>query len=203
MQAARAQEITARAGVRDAKLQSELDTIDFNRQMGRITSAAAIQELQHILDTEKLTRAQRRQIMLEIHGLQQDLVSQLTASGFNIPGSVQLPTAYQVRRSLGIDHARTLVKNSVNDLTNAAKPNAFASANSAASNSTPAMLRAMNEVRDAIAAKQVNVEQKNTFHVPTAAMAKAIAEQVIAQINQQNGQHVRANTSTPRLVQTR
>lgn len=198
---ARATSVQAHAAARDAALQDELDTIDFNKQMGRITSATAIAELQHILDTEKLTKQQRRQVLLEIHGLQQDLVNQLTSSGFNIPGTVQLPTAYQVRRSLGIDHARTLVKNSIDDLTNTMKPNALTGANS-----TSSLLSAMNSVRDAVNAKgaqHISVDQKNSYHVPTAAVARQIADQIIGLINQQNGQHVRANTSTPRLVQTR
>lgn len=201
VRSARAQEINAQAGVRDAVFQDALDTINFNQQMGYITSAAAIAQLQNLLKMHDLTTAERRQVLEQIHGLQQDLVSQLTSSGFNIPGEIQLPTAYQVRRSLGIDKAQTLVKESVNDLTNAATPSSALAG--ASSNS---VINALNQVRDAVTAKgaqQVSFEQKNTYNVPTASVAKQIANQVIALINQQNGQQVRANTSTPRLVQTR
>ena len=100
---ARAQIIQAEAGIRDAVLQDHLDTIDFNREMGVITQGQAIQAMQTILQEMELTRDQRRNLLRQIKGLQDDLRAQLTASGFNIPTEIDLPTAYMVRRSLGLD----------------------------------------------------------------------------------------------------
>jgi hypothetical protein len=108
--AARASAIAAEASVRDAKLQDELDTIDFNLQMGRITQSSAIQALQHILKTEELTKAQRRQLLLQIKGMKDELSN----SQWNF-GDIKLPTPYQMRRY--IEQRRNQFRN---DMDNAA-----------------------------------------------------------------------------------
>lgn len=90
---ARAAAIAAQAALRDARLQDDLDTIDFNLQMGRITQASAIAALQEILRTRELTREQRRQLLLQIKGMKDELAD----SQFNF-GNIKLPTPYQVRR---------------------------------------------------------------------------------------------------------
>ena len=90
---ARVQVINAEAAARDAKLQDELDTIDFNLQMGRITQSSAINALQEILRTHELTKAQRRQLLLQIKGMKDEMAN----SQWNF-GDIKLPTPYQMRR---------------------------------------------------------------------------------------------------------
>ena len=90
---ARAGAISAEASVRDARLQDDLDTIDFNLQMGKITQSAAIHALQEILRTRDLTRDQRRQLMLQIKGMKAEMAD----SQWNF-GDIKLPTPYQMRR---------------------------------------------------------------------------------------------------------
>ena len=101
---ARASAIAAEAAVRDAKLQDELDTINFNLEMGRITQSSAIHALQHILATENLTKAQRRQLLLQIKGMKDELAD----SQWNF-GDIRLPTPYQMRRY--IDERRKQFRN--------------------------------------------------------------------------------------------
>ena len=105
--AARSAVIASEAGMRDAVLQDQLDTIEFNRTMGVMTQGQAIEALNEILATMDLTRDQRRGLLVQIKGLQDDLRNQLTGSGFNIPTEIDLPTAYQVRRSLGLDELKS------------------------------------------------------------------------------------------------
>lgn len=90
---AQAQLIGAKAGVRDARLQDELDTIDFNLQMGRITQSSAVNAMRQILRTHNLTKQQRRQLMLQIKGMQ----DQMKDTQWNF-GDIKLPTPYQMKR---------------------------------------------------------------------------------------------------------
>ena len=90
---ARAEAIRAEASLRDARLQDDLDTIDFNLQMGRITQSSAIAALREILRTRELTRDQRRQLLLQIKGMQDEMAD----SQWNF-GNIKLPTPYQMRR---------------------------------------------------------------------------------------------------------
>ena len=91
--AARVGAIQAQAALRDARLQDDLDTIDFNLEMGKITQSSAIAALQEILRTRDLTRDQRRQLMLQIKGMKDEL----SDSQWNF-GGIALPTPYQMRR---------------------------------------------------------------------------------------------------------
>lgn len=91
--AARAAVIAAEAEARDAKLQDQLDTIDFNLEMGRITQSSAIKALQEILRTSDLTKEQRRQLLLQIKGMKDEVAD----SQWNF-GDIKLPTPYQMRR---------------------------------------------------------------------------------------------------------
>jgi hypothetical protein len=79
---------TANAGVRDAILQDRLDTIDFQQNMDQITSRGAISMLTELLNMKDLTEAQRRDIMLKIKGLQEQLGSTMEGV-FNLPESIK------------------------------------------------------------------------------------------------------------------
>lgn len=91
--AAKAEAIRAEAALRDARLQDDLDTIDFNLQMGRITQVAAIHALQDIIKARDLTKEQRRQLLLQIKGMKDELAD----SQWNF-GDIKLPTPYEMRR---------------------------------------------------------------------------------------------------------
>lgn len=90
---AQAQVVSARASIRDARLQDELDTIDFNLQMGKITQSSAISALRDILRTHNLTKQQRRQLMLQIKGMEKEI----SDSPWNF-GDIKLPKPYLMRR---------------------------------------------------------------------------------------------------------
>lgn len=92
---------TAQRQAFDVRLQAKLDTLDFQVQTYKITSAQEIEALQEILKNKKLTLQQQRDIALKIKGIQQSIRDQLTQGGLNIPSDIKLPTAYEVRRSLG------------------------------------------------------------------------------------------------------
>ena len=91
--AAKAEVIRAEAAARDAKLQDQLDTIDFNLEMDKITASSAIAALRNILKTNELTKEQRRSLMLQIKGMEEEMAD----SQWNF-GNVKLPTPYQMRR---------------------------------------------------------------------------------------------------------
>lgn len=114
-----AQLATARRNSFDVALQAQLDTLDFQRETYKITSSQEVQALQEILKNKQLTLKEQRDITLKIKNLQESIRQQLTGGGFNIPSDIKLPTAYQVRRSLGggFGNGQTTVNN-VSNATN-------------------------------------------------------------------------------------
>lgn len=145
----------------DAALNAQLETLDFQQQTYKITSAQEVRALQQILKNKQLTLKEQRDITLKIKSLQDSIRQQLTQGGLNIPSDIKLPTAYEVRRSIGAGFGGSTTHASV-----------------------------------------VNNNSQVTINnnVPNTAVAAHIANQVISLINKQTGQHIRANTSTPRLV---
>lgn len=198
---ARAGVLEAQAALRDTKLQYELETIDFNKEMGKITGQEAVKALQAMLKATNLTEQQRRQIMLKIKGLQDDIRNQLTGSGFNIPGEIKMPTAYEVRRSLGADAARQAIETSVMDVRR--MQDALSGSPLGAQSSDAALVAAMESVRDAVlatGAQQVTQNVDIVNQVPTAAIAKSLVAQVVNELKRQASAASRSNTSTPRTV---
>lgn len=92
---------TAQRNAFDTALNAQLDTLDFQRETYKITSAQEVQALQQILKNKQLTLKEQRDITLKIKNLQESIRQQLTEGGLNIPSDIKLPTAYEVRRSLG------------------------------------------------------------------------------------------------------
>lgn len=79
----------------DARLQSREDDIQFGLDMDRISTDTAIREYQSLAKTHGITKDARRQILRQIKQLQDG------ASGGNEiinPGTIRLPTLYDVRR---------------------------------------------------------------------------------------------------------
>jgi hypothetical protein len=100
---ARAAAIRARDASRAAALQAKEDDIDFEQQMGRIDVQDAIDRYQALLKTKNLTKQQKRDLRLKIHGLQQEMESE--ASGFDLDvGSIKMPTIYDVKRAFDPIH---------------------------------------------------------------------------------------------------
>jgi hypothetical protein len=94
VQQAKAAAASADAAVRDAVFQDQLGTIDFNLQMERITKSAAIDAMENILKTSKLTRDERRQVLLRIKGLRDEI----NGDGQWNLGDIRVPTPYEMRR---------------------------------------------------------------------------------------------------------
>jgi hypothetical protein len=204
---AEAGEAQAGAAYRDAILQDKLGTIDFNQQMGYITANGAIAALQAILKATNLTRDQRRDLLLKIKGMKDDLRSQLTGSGFNIPDQIKLPTPYEVRRSLGIDkyvkHVQTTIGKAIgtaSQLGAAASP--ASAAPTTATGSSNAVVAGLDSVRQAVLANgaQVVNDVSITNQVSTPAMVEAVAKRVVELITTSTAVGARANQATPKLV---
>ena len=88
----------SRAALRDAQLNEQLETIRFQREVGEISTQQAVALLETILsqaDVLKLTEQQRRDLILEIRRLREELSSDLQ---FNLPSEIRLPTLYEARR---------------------------------------------------------------------------------------------------------
>lgn len=97
----------ARVGVREAnfayhnaQLQSKEDDIDFEKEMGRISTQTAISRYQELLKLHGLTKRERRDIQSKIKQLQDSAESE--SQGFNLDlGNIRMPTAYDVHRAFG------------------------------------------------------------------------------------------------------
>lgn len=91
--AAKASVVQADAAARDAVFNDQMGTIDFNLQMERMTKSSAISALENILKTSKLTRDERRQVLLRIKGLRDEIAGD---AQWNI-GDIKMPTPYEMR----------------------------------------------------------------------------------------------------------
>lgn len=86
-----------RQAYRDAILQGKEDDIQFNLDLGRISVQTAIEQYQSLLKMHNLTKAQRRQILEQIHQLQN--AGQSDFGALNL-GTIRLPTPYEIRAGL-------------------------------------------------------------------------------------------------------
>lgn len=82
------------ASLRDTNLQSNLDDIQFDLDMKKISTAQAIARLQNQLAAANLTESQRRDIQRQIKSLKDKVAGDLQ---FNLPDII-LPTFYEARR---------------------------------------------------------------------------------------------------------
>lgn len=87
--------LKAKANLRDAQLQDQLDQYQFLYDMGKITKAQFIQYLETLKQIPDLTQAQIRDLDRQIKQLQGELARDLQ---FNLPSQFRLPTLYEVRR---------------------------------------------------------------------------------------------------------
>lgn len=194
---ANAARIRANAGERDAMLNENLATIDFQREIGEISANTAIAMLQELLKQTNLTEEQRRSLRLKIKGLQADIRGQLTASGFNIPDQIKLPTAYEVRRSLGLDDYVAAGQSRLNEL-GALRDN-LAASQMTQQVSAPNPLASLQTLMPQAGTSIVNNTTVNNT-VSTPAMVEAVARRVVELISTGINTGNRANQTSPALV---
>jgi hypothetical protein len=197
---AQAQVVQAQAALRDSKFQARVDTIDFRLEMERITADQAIAFLQNLLKTEDLTKAQRRELLLKIKGLRDDLRNTLTESGFNISDQVDLPSAYEVRRSLGLDPYQ---RNGRRLYGGTPERDAGAVGTGGGGGRNGDVVRALRDVQSAVVANGAQVIQKIdvTNQVARPEMVEEIARKVVRMIQRETRQGARANQSgRPKIV---
>ena len=196
---ARTQVAQANAAMRDAQFQDQMDAVDFSMQMEQITSNQAIKLLQAMLSAGDLTEKQRRDVMLKIHGLQDDIRNTLTGSGFNIPDQIKLPTPYEVRRSLGVQAYQGVVKDSISQMRNITAGIGPIGQNNAGN--TAIYNQLLSAIKGMSSGTSVNQDIQITNQVQTPAMVETIAKRVVQLIDTKTKQATRANTPTPSLAQ--
>jgi TP901 family phage tail tape measure protein len=82
------------AAKRDAVAQRRLTNIEFEADIGKISTQQEIVALEQLLKDYKLSADMRRQVREQIHGLKKD-------TGFDLDvGSITLPTFYDIRRAI-------------------------------------------------------------------------------------------------------
>lgn len=95
---ARAEIIRQHAAVRDAISQRAIENVDYQAQIHDWTAQHEIAAYKRLLRTLTLTRDQRRDLLLKIKGLQDDLSD---SSGFELEvADIKLPTIYDIRRAV-------------------------------------------------------------------------------------------------------
>lgn len=93
---ARAQRIEAVREHREAANTARIEDVEFQADMGRITTDQEIAAYTRLLRTLKLGKAARRSLMEKIHALNEETSGQVELT----VGSIQLPTLYDIRRSI-------------------------------------------------------------------------------------------------------
>lgn len=92
-----AQLITQLAAKRDAVAQQRLSNIEFEANIGKITTQQEIAALEQLLKTYKLSRDMRRQIREQIYNLK----NRGSDGSFDLDvGNITLPTIYDIRRAI-------------------------------------------------------------------------------------------------------
>lgn len=94
---AKAAIVTAQRNLTDAILQERQDDIQFNLEMGKISTQRAIEMYRGLLKLKGITKAQKRDILRTIRQLTGDAADSQT---FGIPAEINLPTAFEVRAAV-------------------------------------------------------------------------------------------------------
>lgn len=87
--------VQANANARNVALDKQQQIIDFQLQMGQITTDSAIESLRLLLSQTQEGTQQYMQLALKIHQLEQQAGQNLQ---FNLPTTLGLPTLYEARR---------------------------------------------------------------------------------------------------------
>jgi uncharacterized protein YcbK (DUF882 family) len=113
--AARAALIAARASKRDAIFQTEIEDIEFQADIGRLTIQQQIRQYQQLLRTLELNRDMRRDLRRRIAGLREE--AEQASGEFDLKlGNIKLPTIYEIRRAVqsggvGASSTTTVINN--------------------------------------------------------------------------------------------
>lgn len=95
---ARQQVIESRANLRDQIAQRQIDTIEFEADIGKLSAEQQIRAYKRILNTLKLSQEMRRDLRRKIYDLQHQLDDN---SDFELKvGDIKLPTVYEIRRAI-------------------------------------------------------------------------------------------------------
>ena len=93
----RADLIEGRKDLRESIAQREIEDIEFQADIGKLTLDQQIREYRRLLNTMNLTRDLRRDLRRRIHQLQQETEDQ----DFDLKvGDIKLPTIYEIRRAV-------------------------------------------------------------------------------------------------------
>lgn len=93
----------AEAAARRAFFDDKLFNLNFDFETGEIGLSQYINALKSLLEQVDVSTDQGKKIFLEISNLIDSLTSDISDFQFNIPGSIRLPTLFEVRRSLAAD----------------------------------------------------------------------------------------------------
>lgn len=105
---AQANLINAQATARDAELQGKLDELSVQFEFEKISKSQYIQYLKALKQMPDLTKKQVLEIDRQIKQLTGELQQDLQ---FNLPTNLDLPTLYEVRRSIGSSSSGSLATN--------------------------------------------------------------------------------------------
>lgn len=95
---ARASLIRARTSRREAIFSREVEDIEFQADIGKLTLQQQISAYERLLNTLTLTRDMRRDLRRRIYGLREELEGE---DGFDLAvGNIKLPTIYEIRRAM-------------------------------------------------------------------------------------------------------
>jgi hypothetical protein len=89
-----------RRALRDLKITTREEDVQFDLDMDRITREQAISQYQQILRSSHLTRQMRRDLQLKIHQLQQQSNNDAQNFDMAVGAGIKLPTLYDVRRAI-------------------------------------------------------------------------------------------------------
>lgn len=92
--------ITGRNNLRNELFNRQIEDIQFQADIGKLTLDQQMAAYRRLLKTETLTRDQRRELKRKIYELRQQAESD--SGGFELDvGSIKLPTIYDIRRAIG------------------------------------------------------------------------------------------------------
>jgi TP901 family phage tail tape measure protein len=133
---AQADLINARRQLRENIAARQIEDIEFQADIGKLTLEQQIAAYRRLLRTAELTRDQRRDLKRRIHQLREE--TDQDAGGFELDvGSIKLPTVYEIRRAIGGGYggSQVNVTNAPNVYVNVADPNAASAVGQAIDNS--------------------------------------------------------------------
>lgn len=147
---ARADVINQRAALRQSIFDREVEDIEYQADIGRLTLQEQIRAYQGLLKTLELNRDQRRDLKRRIEQLKNE--AQQDAATFDLDlGNIRLPTVYEIRRAIqgGISNGPSNVNMTQNNTFNVTGSNADEIVGKVAQKQSEAARRSMSMSRSA------------------------------------------------------